>query len=290
MNEDNLPPEENFSDDPEENLRMQNDFLKMKMMAESGAYFGGEGGLPPEIENEFLKNIMEFEKVNANAKTLTVYELLGQPDFEDENNLKQEKFETEYLRLSKLLEDHGIDVSFMRERDDRFKYNFIIKELFQHQTTFVPVKGMITGFIYEEFHPDHELDITEMASRFLNDFFERNLDVNTYYLDEEIILPEGKTIPRESIINRFLSMYEAIPEFQNTSFVIENKDIELHEKDDEQTGMGFCEGTVQYDIILQDGEWRKIKGPFKIYFSLQYDCWTICFFYLAGFNINPTKI
>ncbi|HEY5368676.1 MAG TPA: hypothetical protein VIJ75_06765 [Hanamia sp.] len=63
MNEENnLPEEEKFSDDPEENLRLQNDFLEMKMMAESGAWFGGEGGLPPEIENQFLKNVMEFEK------------------------------------------------------------------------------------------------------------------------------------------------------------------------------------------------------------------------------------
>ena len=62
MKKNELPEEEKFSDDPEENLRMQNDFLKMKMMAESGAFFGGEGGLPADIENQFLKNIMEFEK------------------------------------------------------------------------------------------------------------------------------------------------------------------------------------------------------------------------------------
>lgn len=56
MNEENnFPEEEKFSYDPEENLCMQNDFLKMKMMAESGAWFGGEGGLPPDIENQFLK-------------------------------------------------------------------------------------------------------------------------------------------------------------------------------------------------------------------------------------------
>lgn len=40
MNEDQeFSGEEKFSDDPGENLRMQNDFLKMKMMAESGSLF-----------------------------------------------------------------------------------------------------------------------------------------------------------------------------------------------------------------------------------------------------------
>ena len=287
MNVDNnLPEEEKFSDDPEENLRMQNDFLKMKMMAESGAWFGGEGGLPAEIENQFLKNVMEFEKVNADAPSRTIYDLLDKPDFEDEKNLDNEKFEAAFSRLNILLEDHGMDVGFNRERDDRFKYNFITKELFKHETTFMPVKGMITGFLYEEFHPDHELDITNLTNRFLNDFLERNLDVDTFYINEQIIDPEGKLIPRENIIKRFLSMYEAIPEFENTSFIIENQDFELHENDAVQTGMGFSEGTIQYDLIFRDGERKKINGPFKIYFSLEWECWTICFFYLAGYNLH----
>src|SRR6185437_7752057 len=180
MNVDNnLPEEEKFSDDPEENLRMQNDFLKMKMMAESGAWFGGEGGLPPDIENQFLKNVMEFEKVNADAPSRTIYDLLDKPDFEDEKNLDDEKFEAAFSRLNILLEDHGMDVGFNREREDRFKYNFITKELFEHETTFIPVKGMITGFLYEEFHPDHELDITEMTNRFLNDFLDRSLNLDS---------------------------------------------------------------------------------------------------------------
>ena len=70
-----LPEEEKFSDDPEENLRLQNDFLKMKMMAESGAWFGGEEkvGLPPDIENQFLKNVMEFEKVTCTWRNIKNY-------------------------------------------------------------------------------------------------------------------------------------------------------------------------------------------------------------------------
>lgn len=290
MNEDNtLPEEEKFSDDPEENLRMQNDFLKMKMMAESGAWFGGEGGLPADIENQFLKNVMEFEKVNAEGPSRTIYDLLDKPDFEDEKDLDDEKFKAAFSRLNRLLEDHGVDVGFRRERDDRFKYNFITKELFEHQTTFMPVKGMITGFLYEEFHPDHEWDITNLTNHFLNDFLERNLDVDTYYINEQIIHPEGKLISREDIIKRFFSMYEAIPAFENPSFIIENQDFELHENDTVQTGMGFSEGTIQYDLIFRDGERKKIKGPFKIYFSLEWDCWSICFFYLAGYNLHSAE-
>ncbi|HEY5391245.1 MAG TPA: hypothetical protein VIJ57_03935, partial [Hanamia sp.] len=72
-------------------------------------------------------------------------------------------------------------------------------------------------------------------------------------------------------------------------FIIENQDFELHENDTGQTGMGFSEGTIQYELIFKDGERKKINGPFKIYFSLEWECWTICFFYLAGYNIHPDE-
>jgi hypothetical protein len=288
MSEDQeLSGEEKFSDDPEENLRMQNDFLKMKMMAESGAFFGGEGGLPPEIENQFLKNVMEFEKANAESKSETIFQILGKPNFEDEKNLNEEKFKIQFSRLQKLLKKHSINIEFERERDNRFKYNFITKELFEHQTPFMPAKGMTTYFSYEEFHPDHELQISGMTKRFLNDFFERSLDAETYYINNELIEPDGNILSREELIKRFYSLYEVAAKFENTLFNIENIQFELKEED--ETGMGFSEGSVNYDMIFRDGSRHEIKGPFKIYFAREWDCWGICFFYLAGYNLHPGK-
>ena len=174
-NQNESPEDEKFSDDPEENLRMQNDYLKMKMMAESGAIIGGRGDLPADIENEFLKNILEFEKGNADAKATSIFEILDKPFFEEEKNLDEDEFQSQFKRLYELLLKSGINVDFNRERDDRFKYHFITKELFDHETTFMPVKGMSTYFLYEDFHPDHELDMIDHTKEFLNDFFERNL-------------------------------------------------------------------------------------------------------------------
>jgi hypothetical protein len=258
-----LPEDEKFSDDPEENLRMQNDFLKMKMLAESGA--------------------------NTDAKASGIFEILGKPFFEEEQNLNDDQFETEFKKLQELLLKSGINVDFNRERNDRFKYNFITKELFQHDPTFEPVKGMSTYFLYEEFHPDHKLDMIDQTHDFLNDFFERKLSSESYYLSHQIIEPDGKIIPSQEIIKRFQTMYEAIPEFENTSFSLENQDFELNESETGITGMGFTEGTIHYNFIFTDGERKKINGPFKIFFSREYDCWNICFFYLAGFNLHPHK-
>ncbi len=287
-----LPEDEKFSDDPEENLRLENEFLKMKMMAESGGIFGGtgDGGISPEIENQWLKNVMEFEKAYANAKPKKLFDLLGKPSFENEKNLDDNKFDNEFIRLNKLLEDHNINVDFLAPQPDRVKYHFITGELFEHETDYIPLKGMTTNFIYEEFHPDHKSDIAEITDEFLNDFFERKLNIDTSYINNDIIIPDGNVITKEQLINRFHSMYEVAVEFDNTSFQIDNIEFEIREEiEDGPSGMGFSEGEIQYDMVFKDGERKKIHGPFKIYFGRKWEFWSIYFFYLAGYNLLPKE-
>ena len=291
MSDDTSLPEK-FSDDPEENLHLENEFLKMKLSAETGAVFGGESkDLPPEILNEWLKNVAAFEKNYADAKEVTIRELLGNPDFKDEKLLSEEEFNEARDKLSSLMEDKGIQVNFIRVRDDRFKYHFITRELFDHTTSLIPNSGMVTNFIYEEFHPDHELDIQNKTGDFFAAFFERRMvESGKYIFADQHVLPDGQVLPREQILARFESMYEVVPEFENTSFEIEKIDFELKEEGENQiNGMGYSEGLVQYDMVFTDGTRKKIEGPFKIYFGMEWDWWTIYFFYLAGFNMKPKK-
>ena len=90
----------------------------------------------------------------------------------------------------------------------------------------------------------------------------------------------------QELIKRFQSLYEAVPIFENTSFNIEKIDFELKESEGQPAGMGFSEGAINYDLIFRDGQRKVINGSFKIYFSREWDCWSICFFYLAGFNLQ----
>lgn len=257
-------------------------------MAESGALFGGDGDLPAGIENQFLKNIIEFEKASAEAKPTSVFEILGRPVFGEEENMNRDQFEVEYTKLKQLLVESGIKIDFMREREDRFKYNFITKELFPYETTFVPVKGMESCFIYEEFYPDHEMDLTDSTANFLNDFLTRKLEADAFYFSNEILERDGKTISPAELFKRFQLMYEATATFENTSFSIDNHHYDLKEIEGEESGMAFTEGTIQYDIIFKNGERKMINGPFKVYFSRQWGSWYIYFFFLAGFNLQPS--
>lgn len=287
--ENDLPEEEKFSDHPEENLRLENEFLKMRMMVESGAIFGSESDniIPPEIGNQFLKNVMEFERANAYAKPQKIFDLLGRPAFEYEKNLDDKKFQDEFIRLNKLLDYHNINVDFLTSKTDRDKYHFITRELFEHETHFIPIKGMSTNFIYEEFHPDHKKDIEEITGDFLNDFFDRRLSVDTTYIDDEIILPDGIGISKAQLINRFYSMYEVAVEFQNYSYKIEKIEFDINDEEGAPSAMGFSEGEIKYDMICKDGMRNTIHGPFKIYFGRQWESWNIYFFYLVGYNLLP---
>ena len=280
-------PEEEFSENSEENMRMENDFLKMKMMAESGALFGANGALPADIENQFLKNIMEFEKTQANAKVMKIAEVLGNPVFQDESGMADPQFQIEFRRLQGILDSNSINVDFTKERSDRFIYNFITRELFEHETGFIPVPGMITHFSYEEFHPDHEQEIREITTNFFTDFFTKSLNVDTDYIEDEIKEPDGNLLPREELINRFQTLFELVSQFEDTSFTIDKIEFEFSVPGNENSGMGFSEGMVNYNIRFRDGELKEIKGPFKIYFSRNWDSWNIFFFYLIGYNLRP---
>ena len=286
QNNNELPEEKNLSDNPQENMRMQNELLKIKMMLESGAVFCGGEDVPPEIENQFLNNILEFEKINSSSNSKKVKDILGKPTFAAEESLDDEKFKKAFTDLNNHLKEHLIQVDFSRERTDRFKYNFITGELFDYKLSFLPAPGMTTYFSYEEFYPDHEMDIKETTSKFLNDFLEIKLDADAYFIENQISEPDGKIVSKEEYMKRIEIMYEATSSFENYSFDIENTNFEIKENNKEIKGMGFSEGNIKYDIVFKNGERKIIDGPFKIYFMLTWEVWSVFFFYLAGFNIN----
>lgn len=67
----------------EENIKTENEFLKMKLMLEQGAKFETlqtQNDLPAETENEFLNYIMAYEKQAAERKTIKVFDRIESPD------------------------------------------------------------------------------------------------------------------------------------------------------------------------------------------------------------------
>ena len=156
---------ENLS--PDEKLKAENDFLKMKMMLENGASFGSiEGGdLPAEIENQFLRNVMAFEKQFAQQSTTTVFDKIGKPNhFKPVNDIPDADMDVAWDELDNYMQEHGVSLDVISPNiSSRELYRFTTEELFDHELDDMDLPGWSSNFIYDEFYPDYKYDNTRCA-------------------------------------------------------------------------------------------------------------------------------
>jgi hypothetical protein len=271
-----------LSDDPEENLRMENELLRLKLQAELGGQSFTSGKLGPEIENEFLKNVMAFEQNWANSKSSKVYDLLGKPGFKKCDDLNDSEIEEELEKITDLLAKKNMEVYFGDddEYDSRTRYHFITEELFDHETTFAPMPGMTTHFDYEEFHPNHKTDIQRRAEEFLSEWFKQSLNEKSWELADQFILPDRKILSRAEVAMRLKNIFDAYTVFIDEKYKIIDVGFEL----EGYTGLGHAEGVVKYDAVLENGESVRISGPFKLYMTLETGWWSIFHIVFPGFK------
>lgn len=278
MYENNLP----LGFDPEENKRMENELLQLKLKAELGADTHISENMPPSIENLFLKNILAFEAGLAQAEEIRIFELIGKPDFQPETKLDDISLEAELNKLMELLNEKQIALDFLGTYDCRTKYKFISEELFEQKVTNVGLPEMILHFIYEEFHPNHKLDIKQKAEEFISAWFKQEKEELSFSLADELILPDGKIWNKIKIIDRFNHVFDAYPQFKNSKYAMIDINFELQE----DVGLAYAEGIIKYTAITENHRKVQIEGPFKIYFTLEYEWWSIYYFVLPGFEFS----
>ena len=276
---------ENFSDDLQENLRIENEFLKIKLKAQYGDAFEMEnsGNMPPEIENQFLKSMMTFEEEYTNAEYVTVFERIGQPVCKPVSEMSPAELNTALKKLIQLLikNDISLDIVDGPYPDDLI-YRFITEEFFTIKVEKKAVPGITWNFVYEEFHPNHEADIIKRAHAFLNNWFNRRFNEYCTELSWHCVTEDGMQLTREDIVAKMDVFFKAFHQFKNDGYNIDNTSFELLE--DGEKGMGFAEGTLQYDAILDNGETIQYKGPYKLYMQREDSWWSIFYFVMPGFK------
>lgn len=277
--------EERFSEDHEENLRIENDILKLKLHASYGGdmEMGGSKDLPPEVENMFLKNVFAFEEAMQNEELMKIYDHLGNPDYKSSEEIEDACISQELANLFSILEKHGIQLDVLGTYDDRTIYKFVTEELFEHEVLMSPsLPGFTLHFIYEEFHPNHAYDITNRVHEFMTDWFERKFDEYSFELSNTMIIADGKVMKKEELIRKLQLVFESYLEFSERKYSINDCQFQINDKDN--TGMGYVEGDVKYYATLEDGKQILIGGPFKFYMSSENDWWQIFYFVFPGFE------
>ncbi|MEI9806727.1 MAG: hypothetical protein WDO16_01940 [Bacteroidota bacterium] len=133
-------------------------FLKMKLMLERGASFGGNENneLPPEIENQFLNNVMAFEDHFQDYKMIKVFDKIGRPHhFKPASEIPDDEIKKAWSELQAHLNEHSIDLDVCSPNIPvRELYRFAVEELFEQEMDDMDMPGWTTHFIYDEFHPD----------------------------------------------------------------------------------------------------------------------------------------
>ena len=274
------PHDAPLSDDPEENLRMENELLRLKMLAELGGNSFTSPGLDPQIENEFLKNVMAFENSHAKLQPVTVFDLLGKPYFKKPEDLNDDQLEQSLHEIMAVLSEKNMEVDFGEEVDNRTRYVFITSELFAHETTFFPVGSMTVHFDYEEFHPNHKKDIENRAVEFLQEWFKQSLNEKSWELADTFILPDGKPLSKETVAAQLKHIFDAYTAFTDEKYVVKEVGFQLQEGG----GLGHAEGFVRYNAVLENGDTVPIGGQFKLYMTLEYGWWSIFHIVFPGFE------
>ncbi len=278
MPENNLP----LSHDPNENKRMENELLQLKLKAELGVEAHISKNTPPSIENIFLKNMLAFETGLTNAEEIRIYELIEKPDFIPEAKLDDLSLEAAFDKLMDLINQKQIALDFLGSYDYRTKYKFITEELFEEKVMNVQIPGMIMHFIYEEFHPNHRLDIRQKAEKFMSSWFGQEKDNLLFSLADELIQPDGKIWKKAKIMDKFSKVFDSYNKFKNGIYAIADINFELQE----DIGLGYAEGMVKYTAITEAHDKIQMEGGFKLYFTLEYEWWSIYYFVLPGFEFS----
>ncbi|MBI1781373.1 MAG: hypothetical protein HYR66_08380 [Sphingobacteriales bacterium] len=271
-----------FSDNPEENLRLENQFLRMKLQAEYGSDLQMPmGNMPPELENQFLKNIFSFEEAYQKQERTTVYKLIGEPSYKKPEEMPMEQISGELKRLLDIMKNKNIDLHVEGEYGDKLILDFLINELFPLEVQANLPEGMMLNFSYEEFHPDHALDLRNLTVAFLQQWRERLVNEYAYQPASHFILPDGRVLSYEGVQQRLKHFFDAFTAFTNWKDGFAEASYEFMP---DGTGLANVDGAVSYDAVLENGESIHFEGPLKIYFSNQFGSWEVFLFHMPGFN------
>ncbi len=286
MHEDNADMlSDDFSGSKEEKLRLENDLRKIKLQAELGAHFGampGSPDLPPDIEKQFLEQIMAFHKHRDENPPVVLREYLSNPDFRPSLALSEQELEAEWERINALFEEKQLRVEFQAEYPLAQKYDFMADELMIELIDPPMSDGQALCFLYEDLHPNHDFDQRRRTQEFMEGFFGGTFDDE--YLSPQLFSQEGQTFSpadMQPLLDRFHGMFESVRDWD---FQIK----ETSAQPDEEIGegmprMGFTEGMIKYTAASHDGHTQEIVGPFKLYMECVNGWWTVMHFYMHGF-------
>lgn len=243
-------------------LRFDNELRKIKLNLEKGAIFkkvGDPNDLPPEVEKLWLDQIEKFEEMFRMDDMIPVYDFIGQPTFIKESELGDDALPGKLKELEEILLRYNIVCDKICDVDDRDFYKFITEEIFIGKVANAMVPGMLLHFIYEEFHPNPELDIMDLCDMFTRHFFSDDLKLYSEYITD-------KYIRNNDALMSFRNAFESFDNFEfsdltfniNTSLATVNFTCSFDGYINRGSSPMHFEGNGQIDLEFINDSWNLI--------------------------------
>ena len=232
----------NKSENDYYNQKIDNELKKKELEKKYGSHFSHVSNLPTEIENEWLNNIEKFEQQFNNSETISVLKAIGEPKFKRIQELKPNEISFELQRLFDLMNKNNIILDMLCEVEEKEIYRFITEELFVYEIENIRIKGMNTCFIYEDFHPNAQLDIEQAYDYFFRMTMAKmkNIGGDGYdmlYIDTKNYFDtDGKKVEEDKVksnINNFLNSFDYFK-------IISNELVEININKDKTDAQLTC--------------------------------------------------
>ncbi|MBX2903303.1 MAG: hypothetical protein KF872_07070 [Chitinophagales bacterium] len=247
-----------------EKLSEENDFLKLKMMAEFGGEFISDTPVPPEVENIFLKQIQKIQRAHAQAETMSIHKMLGEPDFPPIKDLGKKDLKKQLKLLLSTLKKHNISVNHYPTVAPEELYRFITEELFPREVEKMKLKGWQLQFNYEDFYPNHEMDVAIVVNDALSLLIEKEPVPMEYLFDEDIKDQNGLQFDFEDFVLQ-------LKDFHDTFIKAKIKDVHSEELSiTEETGTAYERLAVLTSMQLEKGK-RMVTRALEVEFWLQHN-------------------
>lgn len=245
----------------EDDLKASNEVLKLKLELEHGMQMSDTKGLPPEVENQWLRNVYDYEKQFKDGGRTKVYDFVGQPDFVKWESLTEDQLREAIEQLMNHMCQKGVQLDFLCDYPDRVVYRFITEEFFKHEMDNIVMKGGFHGFIYEEFHPNHDYDLRRFATDFTRSVFDKkwNAEFHEIRLSDTVFF-HNKHFTSSEISGIILAFQEAHTSLAMKDFVIDRVTLEPGDES------GLVEGTLVYTTESRQGESTLHEGRCTMYF------------------------
>jgi hypothetical protein len=209
--------------------------------------------LSPEVENEWLDHVLEFEKQFEHAESITVRERIGDPPIQPLSDLPLYAVGEAVTALLDLLAAHGIAVDFLGEVDDLEAYRYLTEELLDEEMDDIRIEGMMTHFTYST----PEYDVQMWVESFVLDVFTHDKE---YFLPGLAKQPLFNTHGEPITAAQFQQTIEAVWDRLPPTNKVEIKPIVTQVEGDEAKA---------WAIISWNDEVQRTKGQVESYFRLQ---------------------